>query len=161
VQARTALIAAIICGSLAIGVVALDVVWSLEATVEAQVDGQWQSIASTHPHDMYSPRAHPFMGFCHGPDFRLVIDNNRPISADVDVHVTYHNATSKRTETAINERVSLDRFSDTNFLFTIPDAAFPEPTDANRTDPWAQTTSIDIRVGPHQLWVNACKEVTP
>lgn len=156
VQARTALIAAIVSGTLAVALVAADVAWSLEASLEAETDHGWQVLASTHPEDR-ARDYHPQIPACFGPDLRLVVDNDRPFSAEVEILVTYVNATAKRTETLLLETIELERFSSTRFDLTIPADAFPEP-DEERFDPWSGGVFVEAHVGKETLATTICQE---
>lgn len=157
-QARTALIAAIICGTLAVGIVAADVAWSLEASIQAQVDGEWETVATTDPDGLYRSGMHPSFG-CHGPEMRLVIENDRPFAAEVEVHVTYHNATSKRTDTLLRDTLDLPRFGEHTYTLTVPDAAFPQSRD-NQTTPPERTIFLDVLVGDQMFGTAVCPEAT-
>lgn len=141
-QGRTALIAAIACGAVAVAIVALDLNFGLEAELQALDDGEW---VSTSDGSLYRE---PGFG-CVGRDLRLHVDNNRFVAAEVDVHVSYYDLQGN-TVTVLDDTWELAAGESRDHAFRIPDSAFvPRETD-NDTGPkpfGGYTVSVNAYAG--------------
>lgn len=102
---RTALTVALACGGLAIALVAVDLAFNLTASVQADEDGEWVTITSTKQDQL---ERFPGEDGCVEDRFRVVVDNNRPVGATVDVLVEQ---TGNQTTVLYQETWELGAFS--------------------------------------------------
>lgn len=108
VQPRTALWVAIACGGAAVGLVSLDVAFNVVVRVDAETDGAWVTVATTRQDAFGGSRPGGF-GDCIEERFRLVVENNRPIEATLDVWVRQDGPNG--TVTLLQDTWVLPRFS--------------------------------------------------
>lgn len=144
---RTALIASIACGVVGITVVALDLQYTLTVVLEAKDDGVWRPVAR-YPYG--DGRDYETPAGCQGPTMRLVVDNHRPIPADLRVEITFTNATTLRTTTVHDEVWDLPAFGSRAFEFTLPASAFEGPS---RGD-FVKSAQVLVRAG--DAFLSAC-----
>lgn len=151
-QARLALGIAVACGALAVALVAVDLTYTLTVAIEGQDDnGEWVTY-QRQPYDYGADRAHEPSGFgCTGPDVRIVIHNDRPISATRDVRILYD--VGGRSTTVLDETVSLDAGEVWTHAFTIPPEAFP---DDNETDDRFIDRNVHVNAHVDGLWLSHC-----
>lgn len=124
-QRRTALIAAIVSGVLAVSIVAVDLQFGLEAELQVMEDGEWVSI--TEDRSLREPGAG-----CVGRDLRLYVDNHRLFASTVDVSVTYYSLAGEQV-VVLSDTWELGP-NDVQFhAFSIPDSAFVPRSDGNET----------------------------
>ena len=129
-QARSALIAAIVCGGLAVAAVSLDLAYTLTLALETRdQSGDWITMA-VFPYEESTFRAQPAFG-CAGPMMRVVVDNNRPFGASENVRAWYFDSGAGRSVEVLDETWTLDAGERRTHEFTIPPGAFPT---SNATD---------------------------
>lgn len=127
VRANTALIVSIASAAVAVGIVSVDLVFTLTSAVEVREDGSWATVAADPYSDSNSyPR--PFGPGCVGTDLRVRVDNHRPIPATVDVLVRYTSSKTSSATKVLDETWQLQAFQERTFEFKIPDTAFPAST---------------------------------
>ena len=142
---NVALSLAVASGLLAVGLVAVDLQFSLTARLEtATADGGWRTVAASEDsfgrHDPF-----PIWGQCGGPTFRLAVDNDKPLPDRVDVRVAYHNVTTGSTVELMRETIRLDAFEEQTFEFTLPADAFPPvPSPDGRPEPGKPQVSAQV-----------------
>lgn len=141
-RANTALAVALVAMLLAIGLVAVDTVYSLEVRLESQQDGEWVTVAESPYRDAFGPPA--YFG-CAGRNLRLVVDNQRPWDANVRVTAWFYNQSAARDEFVVREQWSLASFSSREYAFTVPLAAFAETNETAEPKP-APRGSTDVQV---------------
>jgi len=84
---RSALLAAIACGALALLLVALDLAFNVEARLEAQqADGSWATVATTAYHDPRDSTIVQASGRC-AQQFRLIVHNGMPWASRVRLQI--------------------------------------------------------------------------
>lgn len=157
-QPRTALVAAIISGLAAAGLVAADVAWSLEARLDTFSEGTWTTVASRPGDEVYRETLPRGPG-CAERELRLVVHNDKPFGDSVHVLITFHNESSGRTATVLDETWHLERFGSRTYEFTVPSAAFPPPDNTTRREKFIGGVGVEARVD--DLWLSTCvqKEV--
>lgn len=127
---NVALAISIACAAVAVGIVSLDLAFTLTSALEVREEGEWATIQSD-PYSETSSRPRSFVGpGCAVNDLRIRIDNNRPIDANVDVLVRYTSTRGAAT-TILEETWNLEPFAERNFEFKVPDSAFPAATSAD------------------------------
>lgn len=144
-QARTALIAAILSATIAVGIVAADVAWGLEVHIDTQTEGGWETVASSPQGESHAYERFPHG--CSGPDLRVRVDNDKPFGDTFDIRISYWDPVAERTQVVLDETWSLDAFEGRAHDFTIPDEAFPERNETE--DPklfGPHSLTIDVRV---------------
>ena len=152
-QARTALIAAIVSGALAIGVVAVDVIWTLEARFDTRDGDAWKTVAQAPTNDY---RAFPHLS-CANPEMRFVVHNDKPFSDNVRIAIDYYDTASGRTVTVLRETWRLDAFEERTHEFTLPDDAFRDPN-VNQSREKPLPVSVQVSAQVDDLWLSACVE---
>jgi hypothetical protein len=146
VQPRLALGLALACAALAISAVAVDLAYELEAHLDSRDGDGWRTI-STSAQDSY---AYPGFANCAGPEMRLRVHNDRLLSADVRVQLSYSSG-SEGNVILVDETWHLARGETRTHEFTIPDSAFTP-----RTAPEKAYVSVNAQVD--SLYLGACVE---
>lgn len=149
----TALAAAVACGALAVVAVGVDLVYSIQATVEQrQEDGTWKTVAQG---DMSYPRA-PFGPGCAAGDLRVTVDNHRPMGATVRVLATHYGASG--SSSLLDETWHLEAFeARTQELPALPASAFHTGApDGSKT-----TASVEFQVEGVTAWMSVCVSEAP
>jgi hypothetical protein len=77
---NSALLASLSCGAAAVLLVGLDLAFNVDAALEVQSGGSWETLMSTKDSGSY-----PVRGPACGKDFRLTIHNGMPWSSKVDI----------------------------------------------------------------------------
>lgn len=147
VEPKSALIAALVAGSLAVAIVAADTAWSLRASLEAMEDGAWTPVAGRSAD--FGPMGPGFD--CVAPALRLVVDNDKPFPDTVDVHVSYTGANQTSSGTLLDEAWSLGAFELRTYEFTLPGEAFEGRSDGDQFEP---TPFVTATVGDE--WLSTC-----
>lgn len=123
---RAALIGAIAATSVAVGLVALDLVWNVEVRIDAMEDGQWQTIAEDDGDGYYGRGPLRPGDGCVSGTIRVVVENDRPVGARPHVLVTITHGQGAR-EVLLDDTWALDRFASRSFEFGVP--PLPSPQD--------------------------------
>lgn len=122
-EPRTALTVSLVTAGLAVAIVGLDSIWSLELTIESREDSRWEAVWTDPTQDRYLDVSRAFYDFCHGPTFRLVADNDKPLPDRVGVLVTYWNNETQREASLVDETISLGPFERQVVEWTVPENA--------------------------------------
>lgn len=125
-----ALAISVACAAVAVGIVSVDLVFTLSSSLDMREDGEWATLQS-YPYSETSSRPKAL----HGPgcalnDLRIRVDNNRPVESSVDVLVRYNSARVPSGK-VLDETWTLAAFEERSFEFRIPDSAFPTTTTAD------------------------------
>ena len=126
---NVALAISIACATVAVGIVSVDLAFTLRSSLDVRQDGEWATLQSDpYSETSYRPKT-AFGPGCAVNDLRVHVDNNRPIGASVDVLVRY---SSSRVPSGnlLEETWTLAAFTDRSFEFKVPDSAFPAATSA-------------------------------
>ena len=136
-KSNVALAISIACAAVAVGIVSVDLAFTLSSSLDVREQGDWATIQS-EPYSETTSRPKSFAGpGCVLNDLRVRVDNNRPIGARVDVLVRYTTSKTGSSATVLEETWDLPAFADRTFEFKVPDSAFPTATS---TDPNPQVT---------------------
>lgn len=126
-KSNVALAISIACAAVAVGIVSVDLAFTLTSSLELREDGRWATLqmdpyaeTSSRPKAVYGPG-------CAVNDLRIRLDNNRPVEASADVLVRY-SSTRVASGKLLEETWTLAAFTDRTFEFKVPDSAFPAPT---------------------------------
>lgn len=147
-QPRTAAIAAVLAGGLAVAVVGLDLAFNLDVHLQEQREGQWSTVASNS--DGQYAYEEGFPGGCAGPHLRLVVDNGLPWSKTVRVVVTASNQTSPANDVLLDETWRVEGRDSRQAEFTVPAAAL-ESKDGSPV-----ISSVTVRVDG--IYLHTCVE---
>lgn len=150
-QARTALIAAILSATVAVGIVAADVAWGLEVHIDTRTEGGWETVASSPRSESDAHGRFPH-GCAAGPDLRVRVDNDKPFGDTFDIRISYWDPVAKRTQVVLEDTWSLDSFDGRAHDFTIPEEAFPERNETDDPERFGpDSISIDVIVDDQPL----------
>lgn len=129
-EARRALVIAIVAAAAAVGIVAADTAFGLQIRIDAQDGGEWTTVwlDASRQRDPYA-YTEPSMrgGDCFARHFRVVADNDKPLPDRLTVKVTYWDNATKRTTTIADETLSLGAFGSKTLEFTVPATAGAGP----------------------------------
>lgn len=152
-EPRAALTVAIVAGLLAVGVVALDSAYGLEARLDARdANGEWFTVAqSPSGHGGGGRYAEPHgFGGCAREELRLIVDNHKPFGDSVRVRIWYWNESLGRSEFLLRDTWELSSFEEREATVTVAANAFP----AN-PDPQAKPT-LYVNAKADDLLLSAC-----
>lgn len=154
VHARTALLLALASGALAVGVVAVDLTYTLTARLETREGAGWRvlSVAPAQEYERF-----PVTGDCGSPDLRLVVDNHRPIGATVRVVISYASAPGETAE-EVDEVWDLGAFEVRDHAFTIPGSAFNSTSSDPSGRPVKAVPNVSAQVGDDLYLYGSCIE---
>ncbi len=150
VQPKVALVVAVCLATAAVALVALDLAYTLQARIETGADGNWVTVADDKGR-FYEP--FPARGDCPDQPLRLVVDNDKPLSATVLVSLSYTDRMGGG-HSLLHEEVSLGRFEVRTFNFDVPPSAFEEPTEDPRFGPG----SVFVTAVVEDLYLSTCVE---
>ena len=140
-RSTTALAGGVVCALLAVAVVAADLAWNVEATLERLEGGTWVVVArapEAHPERIATPS-------CAGNQFRLTLRNDLPWGTTVEV-AAYVNGLPIEGWTPYV--ASLGPGESVSREFTVPASALStDPATPERK----VTGSVELRVGEHYL----------
>jgi hypothetical protein len=137
-HSRTALAAAVLCAAAAVALVAADLAWNVEATLERMEGADWVVVArapDAHPERIFSPS-------CVGNQFRLTLHNGLPWGTTVEVSA---HAAGTPIEGWTPYVADLGPGESVTREFTVPASALTGPA------PEAKTGWVELRVGSHHL----------
>ena len=136
-EARRALVVAIVAALAAVGIVAADTAFGLKLRVDAQDGGEWRTVwvdPSRQNAERYVSYPEPYGNDCAARTFRVVAENDKPFPESLTVKVTYWDNATKRTTTLQDDTLALGAFETKTLEFTVPATAGPGPGEFPRDD---------------------------
>ncbi len=153
-EGRTALIAAIVSGLLAVGIVAADIQFNLEAEFQVMADGEWVG-----GHDNERLREPYFGAGCSDGDLRLWVHNGQLTKTTVDVQITYYTLAGE-TVVELDDTWTLARGETRTHEFSIPASAY-ETLDNETEAPHGAHRTVSVNGFVEDIYLHACaKEAT-
>lgn len=126
-EARAALVVAVVAGLAAVAVVAVDTVYGVQARLETMKDGQWELIGETQ--DAYAPSepmGRPYGPGCATTSMKLTVENKKPVPDTVTVEASWADYSSGQRDGRIfRETWDLGAFETRAHEFTVPPEARP------------------------------------
>ncbi|HUR62768.1 MAG TPA: hypothetical protein VM286_10470 [Candidatus Thermoplasmatota archaeon] len=154
---RAALLAAILCGAAAVALVAADLAFNVEATLEVRgSDGVWRTASSTETQRGYPSIAAPACG----EHFRVTIHNGMPWSTSRHVTITASGMTASGvpdTVTILEETWTLGARADRTHEFDVPGSVYDASSQPQGGKP---TAGVMVSLGAdstQQLYATACR----
>lgn len=147
-EARTALILAIVSASLAVGLVAADTLIGLEMRLDAKAGSTWQTVSKGSSGGPGYNTGYERLG-CSEPNLRLVVHSAKFWDDSFQVRITY-SGNSLQQQTVLDERWSLSGGETRTYNFTIPPSAF------TRTGASNQPASVYVSAVVDGVYLGTC-----
>jgi hypothetical protein len=153
---RLALGLALASAALAVTIVALDLSWNVTAALQEEQDGAWVDLSRATNEQYFYPEPYfPGQGCATGP-LRVVVENSHPWGRSVDVHITFYNGTSDRTETLLQDTWTVAGSSQFIHSLDLPASAYVPRSDPDGT-PIRNSGSVTVQIGD-RIHLSTCLE---
>jgi hypothetical protein len=153
---RSALLAAIACGAVAVALVAVDLAFNVDARLEVRgADGTWRLSATTE-----AVKSYPTAAIC-GTHFRLTFHNGLLWSTSRHVTITVSTSGSLGSTTLLDETWSVGARSEKVHEFDVPNSTVETPNPNDSRAPFKISGSVQVSFGTgyaNQLYAPACME---